>query len=285
MNTSWRSPIDRSRTSRWRRSRDADPLDGRVDGRPVRGAQAGQRRLVGQAPERDDVLDGHLERHRGQLRDDRDGPGDVPPIEPQDRLAAQRDPTGVGSSTPVRQRSSVDLPAPFGPTMASRDALRDGQRRDVEDAPAAGLDDEPLGGAGCGAAHSSYPVRERDEQEQEERRAEEGHDDADRDVAGQPGDEVGRGQERRADERREGQDAARRRPDDQPHDMGHDQPDEADEAGDRDAGGGGQRGQRQEDARARARRRSRGGGPPRRRGASRRGVAGAPGDARCRRAG
>ena len=37
-------------------------------------------------------------------------------------------------------------------------------------------------------------------------------------------------------------------PADQPDDVGHDQPDEADESGDRDPGGGGQRGQGQEDA-------------------------------------
>ena len=59
--------------------------------------------------------------------------------------------------------------------------------------------------------------------------------------------EVGRRQERRADERREWQDVSRRRTDDEPDDMGHDEADEADEAATATAGCGRQRGHREQD--------------------------------------
>ena len=118
--------------------------------------------------------------------------------------------------------------------------------------------------------HSSYPERVWCEQDQEERRAEDGHDDPDREVAQQPRDEVGGDQQDRPDDRRDRDDPSRRRPDEQPDDVRHDQPDEPDQAGDRDRRRGGHRGQDEQDARARAGRRCRGGAPRRRRAAARR---------------
>ena len=150
-----------------------------------------------QPPERDDVLDRHRERQLGELRNDRDRAGRRP--------AGRRDPIGsphrstlpgVGLEDPVSARSSVDLPAPFGPTRARRSPgamtrssavtmIRGrGTRSSRRRATIGGVD-------GIGSTRSQLVPRPGPaQQEQEERRSEERHHDADRDVADQPGDEV-----------------------------------------------------------------------------------------------
>ena len=63
----------------------------------------------------------------------------------------------------------------------------------------------------------------------------------------EPRDEVGVGEQGRAAERREREDEPRGRADEQPHDVRHDEPDEADEPADRDRGRGHQRGEGEQD--------------------------------------
>ena len=81
MKTSWRSPIDSSRASRWRRWPTPTRSIAAVDGRTVGRSGAAERRLVGQPTERHDVVDAHLERQLGELRHDRDRAGHGPALE------------------------------------------------------------------------------------------------------------------------------------------------------------------------------------------------------------
>ena len=96
-------------------------------------------------------------------------------------------------------------------------------------------------------AHSSYPDAEAAQQHEEDRRADDRGDDADGDLARDARDEVGEDEERGAEERRERQDEARVRPDEQAHDVRHDEPDEADEPCQRHGRRRDERGQPEED--------------------------------------
>ena len=135
MNTSCRSPIDSSRTSRPRRAAMPTRSMARVDGVEVGSAKPGQRRLVRQPAERDDLLDRHRERQRRPARGRPRSSGRRLAVDrAQDRLAAQPDRPGPRlRATPVSARSSVDLPAPLGPTRATRSPPRTASDATVED--------------------------------------------------------------------------------------------------------------------------------------------------------
>ena len=100
---------------------DADAVDRRGDGGAVDRSKAADGVLVGQPAERHDLLDRRRERQRGQLRHDGEAPGD----RRVDRgrrggVPASSTVPAVGSTRPAIARRSVDLPAPFGPTSATR---------------------------------------------------------------------------------------------------------------------------------------------------------------------
>ena len=92
---------------------------------------------------------------------------------------------------------------------------------------------------GCGAAG------------QEERRPQERHHHADGNVADEAGAEICRRQERRPGDGGDRQDAVGGRADEQAHDVGYDEADEADQAADRDSGRGRHRRQRERTPRSR----------------------------------
>ena len=99
---------------------DADPLDRRVDGGAIGGTRPAEGVLVREPAERHDLLhagregERHLARHGGKPAGDRRA------VEAGDRVAAQRHRPAGGGTSPARTRRSVDLPAPFGPTSATR---------------------------------------------------------------------------------------------------------------------------------------------------------------------
>ena len=247
-NTSWRSPIDSSRASRPAQVADTDPLD-RARRRPPRsdGREPAERRLVRQAPSADDLVDAHRERQLGELGHDGDRAGDglrgpAPPIGAPPSATAP----GVGARTPVSARSSVDLPAPFGPDqrdpLAAREREVDVARRSrrVADShrDAARRQDR------WSAVTARTPVRVRCSRNRKNGAPRRAITTPTGMSPSQPGDEVGGGQQRRAEERRERDDAGALGPDQQPDDVRHDEPDEADQPADRDGRRGGQRRQR-----------------------------------------
>ena len=101
--------------------RDPDALDRSVDRRDVAAPKPGEGRVVRQPAERDDLDDRHREREVCDFRHDRDRPRERRSPDVLDRVAGTGRPThSVGTSTPVSARSRVDLPAPLGPTSATR---------------------------------------------------------------------------------------------------------------------------------------------------------------------
>ncbi len=149
---------------------DADPVDRRRDGRPVDGTRAAQRRLVGQPAEGHDVVDAHLERQLGELRDDRDRPGDGPAVEraraaaPRGgsrRSAARGRRSGRAAGSTCRRRSG--RPAP-----AARRAPIERSTLDEDRAVAVG-DGQPDRATGSVRRSQLVPGTRAGEQEQEER--------------------------------------------------------------------------------------------------------------------
>ena len=247
--TSCRSPSDSSRASR--------PIRWPSPTRSIAAATAA--RSAGRAPR-----SGGLVREAAQAR---------PPPRPASRTAARpaaaRPRAGGRSATdraratgmpveqhparsraraiPARTRSSVDLPAPFGPTSATRSPCAIAERDVAQDRAPAGLDRDAVGEIAL-VAHSSYPVRARRRSTRKNGAPMIGRDDAHRDAAQEPRDEVGRGA---AGAPRTTRTAAGPAcafgPDQEPDEVRHDEPHEPDQAGDRDARGGDQRGEGEQD--------------------------------------
>ncbi len=96
---------------------DADAFDRRRDRGPVGRRAAADRVLVGQPAERDDLLDARRERQRRRLRARRPSVARCASRSSRSSgVAVERSTVpAVGSTSPVMARSSVDLPAPFGP--------------------------------------------------------------------------------------------------------------------------------------------------------------------------
>ena len=127
-----------------------------LDGDDVDLARPADRWVVRQAPEGDDLADRAARRQLDQLGDDGDAPRDGLPVEVADRHGRRSETPPVrGSRTPVRTRSSVDLPAPFGPTRAIRSPAIERQGRVGDDRPVAERDRDAVRGED--RAHSSYP--------------------------------------------------------------------------------------------------------------------------------
>ena len=114
---------------------DADALDRRRDGRPVRRPRAAERMLVRQPAERDDLLDPRRERQRApaagttasrRATSSRSSASTGSP-------SSRRVPGGRPHQSGRRPRRSVDLPAPFGPISATRSPGRDREVDPVED--------------------------------------------------------------------------------------------------------------------------------------------------------
>ena len=214
-----------------------------VGRRPVSGGSCGSR------PSADDLLDRHRERQLGELRDDRDRARDGAPVERARSARRRARPCRTaGRRTPVSARSSVDLPAPFGPTSATRSPRASGQVAPATIAPLAVGDRDGRGGQDRRGGHSSYPERVRVSRNRKNGAPSSAITTPTGMSPDQPRDEVGGGQQHRPEDRGERDDPPRRRTDQQPHDVRHDQPDEPDQAADRDRRRRGQRGQRQQDA-------------------------------------
>ena len=179
-------------------------------------------------------------------------------------------PRGRAGACRRATRSSVDLPAPFGPTSATRSpcsiasvtSRRIARPRSSTVTPSAGQRDAP--------AHSSYPVRARRRSSEEERRPDDRGDDADRDAAEQPRDEVGEAEEARPEQIAEsGRTRRAFGPTSRRTTCGTTSPTNPISPATATAGGGHQRGERRAGSRARAGRRRRGAPPPPRRAGSR----------------
>ena len=100
---------------------DAHPIHGRGDGEVIGRTQPGERRLVRKAAQGHDLVDRHLERQLDELGDHRDGARDRRAFDAcrWGRRTGGPNPS-LGRSTPVIARSRLDLPAPLGPTSATR---------------------------------------------------------------------------------------------------------------------------------------------------------------------
>ena len=96
-----------------------DPLDRRRNRRPVGRAEPAEPVLVRQPAERDDRLDRRRERQARRLRDDGDPARDLVAVDRRERPALTSIAPEDGARNPVISRSRVDLPAPFGPTIAT----------------------------------------------------------------------------------------------------------------------------------------------------------------------
>ena len=161
-NTSCRSPSDSARASRSAQVARADPLDRGIDRRHVgrRATRAAAARAAGdRAPTTSSTViakgswasSGTTAIERATAL--RSSP---PSASPPSATDPRR-----GSSAPVRTRSRVDLPAPFGPTSAIRSPARERQVDVAQDRsrPEGHRDarrrQDPVG------AHSSYPERDR----------------------------------------------------------------------------------------------------------------------------
>ena len=180
--------------------------DGR---RPVNGGSCGSR------PERHDFLHRHPEGQLRELRHDRDGPRDGASIQrPRSACAAQphRRPRSVAGPRSGRGGASTCRRRWGRPGRVARQRRGTGSRRRRRGPSPTTLTPSAarIGAAGSATGDRRSiarraPVSTRPsqlvprpafaEQEQEERCADEGHDDAHRDVAGQPRHEIGDGQQ------------------------------------------------------------------------------------------
>ena len=198
-NTSCRSPSDSARASRSagdRRRPARSPHRWRSRRRPARTPL--ERRFVRQPPERDDLLDRHRERQLGELGDDRDRrarralrPTDssAAPDSRTDPLARRERPGHHAQQGRLAGAVRSDQGDPLAGAERQVDVRRATapRRRTRRETP----DSDRIGSAVTARIPSPRPIQ----QDEEERRAEDGHHDPDRDVADHPGDEVGGGQQ------------------------------------------------------------------------------------------
>ena len=152
---------------------------------PVRGGSCGSRPSA--TTSSTVISNGHLR----QLGDDRDGPRDVPSVASQDRLATQRDHAGAGlqdAGQAAQQRRLAGAVRPDDGRSGRRPRGRAPGTSRMRRPPASTCSPSAWMDGRMPVARSQLVPRARAlQQEQEERRPEHGHDDPDRDVAGQPG--------------------------------------------------------------------------------------------------
>ena len=204
----------------------------------------------GRRPRADDLLDRHRERQVDDLgARRRSSARGLCARRRLDRLADEARPCpSRGDRTPVTARSSVDLPAPFGPTSATRSPAAIDQvaasttvrspyatvtsvaaRRGVASVTARTPTASRAAGTGR-TARPAAPSRRRPGTSPASRATRSAAD-----------------QQRRPDDRGDRQHALRGRPDEQPDEVRDDEPDEPDQPADRDGRRGRHRCQREQD--------------------------------------
>ena len=191
--TSWRSPSDSSRASRptrWpspTRSIAAATAARSAGRRPRSGSSCGSR------PRATTSSTAHRERQLGGCGTTAIRRAIVVAVERRERPPVDRDGRRPsGARTPVSSRSSVDLPAPFGPTSATRSPRVDRQvdvaQHGPRPVPGGDAAEGRIGSRACRRDDASQlvPALGAAQQEQEERRADDRGDHPDRDLAEHP---------------------------------------------------------------------------------------------------
>ena len=196
-NTSWRSPIDRPACVAIAEVDHADPLHRRLDRVAIGVPQPVERRIVRQPAERDDLVDRHREWELGELGHDGDRPGDRLVVDPADRGAAQKDGPGPRLEDARQDPQERRFPGPVRADEREPLTRVDREVDVVDDPPLAVRDGDRR--RPPGSRSQLVPGTGLGQQDQEERRAEHGHDHADREIAEQPRDDVRRHQQAGAD--------------------------------------------------------------------------------------